>query len=349
MTKYFFSKKKSKFFPYIIAEIGVNHECSLKKAKKLIDLAALSGASSAKFQTYKAEKLASKHSPAYWDMKKEKTSSQYVLFKKYDKFDYYHYKELYKHCKKKKIEFSSTPFDEEAVDFLNPFLKFFKIASADINNLPLLKKVASKKKPVILSTGASNISEIKFAVNYLKKFGCKEIVIMHCILSYPTIDENANLDMISHLKKIFPNNIIGYSDHTLPNKNMINLVTANILGAQVIEKHFTNNKKKKGNDHFHSMDSSDLKEFFKSYKKIKQIRGKNKKEVIKCELQSRRYARRSIVISKDIKKGESIVKSFLTTKRPGTGLTPNLIDKIIGKKAKKNLKSDHVLKWSDIK
>ena len=202
MTKYFFSKKKSRSFPYIIAEIGVNHECSLKKAKKLIDLAASSGANSAKFQTYKAEKLASKYSPAYWDMKKEKTSSQYVLFKKYDKFNHFHYKELYKHCKKRKIEFSSTPFDEEAVDFLNPFLKFFKIASADINNLPLLKKVASKKKPIILSTGASNVSEIKFAINYLQKFGCKEIVIMHCILSYPTSDENANLDMISDLKKI---------------------------------------------------------------------------------------------------------------------------------------------------
>ena len=349
MTKYFFSKKNNKIFPYIIAEIGVNHECSLKKAKKLIDLAASSGANSAKFQTYKAEKLASKYSPAYWDMKKEKTSSQYVLFKKYDKFDNSHYRELYKHCKKRKIDFSSTPFDEEAVDFLNPFLKFFKVASADINNLPLLKKVASKKKPVILSTGASNISEIKFAISYLKKFGCKEIVIMHCILSYPTSDENANLDMISDLKKTFPNNIIGYSDHTLPNQNMVNLVTANILGAQVIEKHFTDNKKKKGNDHFHSMDSRDLRGFFKLNKKIKQIRGKNKKRVIKCELQSRKYARRSIVISKDIKKGERIVKSSLTTKRPGTGVTPNFIEKVIGKKAKKNLKNDHVLSWSDIR
>ena len=165
----FFTKKNENSFPYVIAEIGVNHEGSLKKAKRLIIEAVKGGADAVKFQTYKAETLAAKKSPAYWDTKKEKTKSQFKLFKKFDKFNKEHYKKLYDFCKKKKIDFSSTPFDEKSVDFLNPFLKYFKIASADINNLPLIKKIANKRKPVIISTGASNIKEIKYAVNFLKK------------------------------------------------------------------------------------------------------------------------------------------------------------------------------------
>ena len=140
----FFANKKENSLPYIIAEIGVNHEGSLKKAKKLIDEAVKGGADAVKFQTYKAETLAVKKSPAYWDTSKEKTKSQYKLFKKFDKFDKNHYLQLFNYCKKKNIDFSSTPFDERSVDFLNPFLKFYKIASADINNLPLLKKVYEK-------------------------------------------------------------------------------------------------------------------------------------------------------------------------------------------------------------
>ncbi|MAJ85735.1 MAG: acetylneuraminic acid synthetase [Candidatus Pelagibacter sp.] len=344
----FFANKKENSLPYIIAEIGVNHEGSLKKAKKLIDEAVKGGADAVKFQTYKAETLAVKKSPAYWDTSKEKTKSQYKLFKKFDKFDKNHYLQLFNYCKKKNIDFSSTPFDERSVDFLNPFLKFYKIASADINNLPLLKKVASKKKPTIISTGASDIKEISFAVNFLKKNGCKEIIIMHCILNYPTKDINANLNMLFDLKKKFPKNIIGYSDHTLPDKNMTNLVTAYLFGAKVIEKHFTDNKRKKGNDHYHSMDFRDLKVFSDIRKKIHLIGGKSKKIPIKSENISRKNARRSIVLKKDIQRNEKINSSIIITKRPGTGITADNWYKIIGKKVKKNLKSDYILKWSDI-
>jgi len=344
----FFTKKKENSFPYIIAEIGVNHEGSLNKAKKLIIEAVKGGADAVKFQTYKAETLASKKSPAYWDTSKEKTKSQFKLFKKFDKFDKEHYKKLFNFCKKKKIDFSSTPFDEKSVDFLNPFLKYYKIASADINNLSLIKKIASKGKPVIISTGASNIKEIKNAVKFLKKNGCKEIIIMHCILNYPTKDLDANLNMILDLKKRFPNNIIGYSDHTLPDKNMTNLLTAYLLGAKIIEKHFTNNKRKRGNDHYHSMDYKDLNVFSMIRKKVQILKGKLKKKPIKSEQISRKNARRSIVLQKNISKGQKIKPNFIITKRPGTGITADNWYKIIGKKVKRELKADYILKWSDV-
>ena len=180
----------------MIAEIGVNHEGSLSKAKRLIDAAAQAGAHAAKFQTYKAENLASVNSKAYWDTKLEKTKSQYQLFKKYDSFNEKEYIKLSLHCKKRKIDFLSTPFDINSVNFLNPIMKYYKIASADITNLPLIEAIAKKRKPVLLSTGASKISEIKFAVNFLKKKGCPNVSILHCILNYPTNYENANLNMI---------------------------------------------------------------------------------------------------------------------------------------------------------
>ncbi|MBD1172207.1 N-acetylneuraminate synthase family protein, partial [Pelagibacterales bacterium SAG-MED05] len=258
---------------YIIAEIGVNHECSVKVAKKLISLAKKGGADAAKFQTYKAEKIVKKNSKAYWDLKKEKTQSQFELFSKLDKFQPKDYKNLALYCKKLKIDFLSTPFDLESVSFLNPLVPLFKISSSDITNIPLIKKIANCRKPIILSTGASNIEEIKSAIKILKK-GTKKIIIMHCILNYPTKDWNANLSMITDLKKNFPQYIIGYSDHTLPDTNMLNLTTAYLLGAKVIEKHFTHNKKLKGNDHYHSMDVEDLKNLSKNITHINKILGK---------------------------------------------------------------------------
>ena len=201
--------------PYIIAEIGVNHECSIKLAKKMIDQACSGGAQAVKFQTYKAEKIAAKKSPFYWDLSEEKTKSQYELFKKYDQFEFNDYLLLQKYCKKKGIDFLSTPFDEDAVDELNNLVPFFKIASADLNNFPLLEKIAKKKKAVLLSTGASNIKEIRETTNFLKKRGCANIILLHCILSYPTKYENANLRMISDLIKEFPNNIFNLNYETL--------------------------------------------------------------------------------------------------------------------------------------
>ncbi len=341
-------KYKKNNYPYVIAEIGVNHEGDIKQAKELIESAARGGANAAKFQTYKAESLASVNSPYYWDINKEKSKTQFELFKKYDRFNKEEYEELYNHCIKFDIDFLTTPFDINSLDFLDPLLKFYKIASADINNIPLLKAVASKNKPIVLSTGASNIDEIKFALKILDNNGVKEVSLLHCVLNYPTLNSNANLNMIKDLKKNFPTNIIGYSDHTLPDPNMNTIKLAYLYGAKIIEKHFTLNKKLPGNDHYHSMDEFDLLNFFKELDFINELSGLEKKESLEIERSARLNARRSIVLNKDKFKGEIISENDITVKRPGTGISPIYWDEIIGKKIKSHLKKDHILNREDI-
>ena len=290
--------------PYVIAEIGVNHEGSLDQAKRLIDLAKEGGADAAKFQSYKAGTLASKHSPSYWDTNKEETRSQYELFKKYDNFGADEYIKLAEHCRQTGIDFLSTPFDDVAIEFLYPLMPFFKIASADLTNIPFLRKVAHKRKPVVLSTGASTLGEIDIAVETLAQAGCNDLALLHCILNYPTDNANAHLRMIEGLARAYPNHIIGYSDHTLPDDVMTPLVTAHLLGAVILEKHFTHDKTLPGNDHYHAMDVTDLARFVEMARRVHGLLGESDhKEPIATEAISRRNARRSIVLMKDVPAG----------------------------------------------
>ena len=352
MNEIILGKRKINFFsrPYIIAEIGVNHGGSLYLAKKMIKFAKRGGADAAKFQSYKAETLASRNSPAYWDTKKEVINSQFELFKKYDSFSVKDYRNLASYSKKIGIDFISTPFDESAVDYLNPLVPFFKISSSDITNIPLLRKISKKKKPIILSTGAASINEIRNALKVLNKNGKKNVVLMHCILNYPTKNENANLRMIRGLQKNFPNNLIGYSDHTIPDQKLSSLLAAFILGATVLEKHFTHDKFLRGNDHYHAMDYKNLLEFKKNLEKIYHLLGKNeKKHPISSENVARKNARRSIVIKKNIKANQKINKNNIICKRPGTGISPQYWDKVLGQFSKRKMKIDHILQWSDIK
>ena len=335
--------------PYIIAEIGVNHENSLSRAKKLINLAKKGGADAVKLQTYKAEKLASKHSPAYWDLKQVPIKSQYKLFKKFDHFNKEDYVKLSKYCKKINIDFLSSGFDIESVDIINPLVPFHKIASADITNFPLLKYIAKKGKPVLISKGASTIKELMNAIQLLKSNNCRKISILHCILNYPTKYDHSNLEMISYLKKKFPKYFIGYSDHTFPDSNMLVLTSAYMKGAKIIEKHFTDNKKLKNNDHFHSMDFNDLKKLVENINFIDKLLGKKFDNFLKSENISRKNARRSVYTSRKIYKGEILNEKNIIPKRPGNGISPIHWDKIIGKKALKNLKEDALIKWKDIK
>jgi N-acetylneuraminate synthase len=339
-----------------MAEAGVNYYDIAKKeniepidaAKLMIKAAADAGTDAIKFQTYKAEKLASKYSPAYWDMTEENTKSQYELFKKYDKFGEREYKELAKYAREKNIIFMSTPFDKEAVDFLDALMPVFKISSSDITNIPFIKYIAEKGKPIFLSTGASTIDEIKEAVSTIEKEGNDQTVIMHCILNYPTKYEDANLGMIRHLKRVFPDYLVGYSDHTLPDSCMSVLTTAVLLGAKCIEKHFTLDKSLKGNDHYHSMDPEDLKRFIDNLELLEKIIGKEIKEPLKSELSARKYARRSIVAKIDIPGDTIITEDMLTFKRPGTGISPKFLEKVIGKKVKRDIGKDKVIEWKDL-
>ena len=229
--------------PFIIAEAGVNyyeiaekeHMGLMEAAKLMVSEAAKAGADAIKFQSYKAGKIASKDSPAYWDTKKESTQSQYALFEKYDKFGIEEYTELSVHAKKCGIIFMSTPFDMDSADYLADLMPAYKVASSDITNFPLLRHIANKNKPVFLSTGASTLEEIQNAINVIVDSGNNQIALLHCILNYPTEYVNANLNMIKGLRSSFPDYIIGYSDHTLPDDNMLVLTSAVILGASIID------------------------------------------------------------------------------------------------------------------
>lgn len=333
--------------PYVIAEVGVNHEGSLTRAFGMIEAAAEAGASAVKFQTYKANLLASRFSPSYWDTSKEPQQSQFDLFSKFDVFEPEDYESLAEKCRDSGVDFASTPFDSGAVDFLDPLVSFFKIASADITNFPLLRAIGAKIKPVIISTGASTKGEIESAIKELKRAGTPEIAIMHCILSYPTVDSQAQLGMISDIRRSFPGHVIGYSDHTAPKPDLPSLLIANTLGAMVLEKHFTDNKKAKGNDHYHAMDASDLRNFLAVNEFNRTLVGDLLlKEPTEAESDARVHARRSIVLSRDVVRGTMLNEVDLIPKRPGSGISPVHWDKVIGRVVTKDLEQDTLLDWS---
>jgi len=330
--------------PFIIAEAGVNHEGSMQIAKRLIEEACEGGADAIKFQTYKANTIASKNSPAYWDTTKEPMTSQYELFCKHDKFWKKEMEELKSHCDKVGIEFLSTPFDIESAKFLNDLMDVFKISSSDITNKPFIEFICNFKKPIILSTGASFLYEIQESVSWIERAG-NTLALLHCVLNYPTPDENANLGMILGLKRAFPDKIIGYSDHTLP-KDMQICKNAILLGATIIEKHFTHDKTLTGNDHYHAMDKNDLTKFKKDIEETFKILGKFEVSALDDEKLARDNARRSLVASKDIKKGDIIKRDDLTFKRPASGISPKFIDDIVGRRAFCNISEDDILKWN---
>ena len=331
--------------PYVIAEAGVNHEGSMDTARRLIEEAAAAGADAIKFQTYRAETLASRDSPAYWDTTKEPTTSQYELFKRHDTFWKSEFESLRQHCDATGIEFISTPFDVESATFLNDLMDVFKISSSDLTNLPFVRHICSFGKPVLLSTGASYVWEIAEAAQVIEDEGIP-LCLMHCILNYPAADDAANLGMLTDLARRFPETLLGYSDHTLPNPGMDVLTTATMLGARVLEKHFTHDKTLSGNDHYHAMDQDDLRRFRAAMDRILVLVGSSSKRPLESEEISRRNARRSLVASRAIAAGSVVVADDLTWKRPATGISPREIDRVIGRSARVEIAQDTVLSWS---
>lgn len=330
--------------PYVIAEIGVNHGGDLELAKRLIDQATAGGADAVKFQTYKASKIASKHSPSYWDLDCEPTTSQRELFEKYDRFGPQEYQALARHAATKGVVFLSTPFDLEAVEVLSPLVPFFKVASADITNFPLLTACARAGKPVVLSTGASYLSEVEEAVRCLQAHLPREhIGLLHCVLQYPTPYPHAQLAVIEHLAATFPGHPIGYSDHTLPDPSMAVLIRAWTLGATVIEKHFTHDKTLPGNDHYHAMDQHDLARFRAAAELLEQCEGHGRKTVASSEETARREARRSLVATRDMPAGHLLTRQDLMEKRPAHGLAPADLSWVLGQRLTKPLAEDDFL------
>lgn len=339
--------------PYVIAEIGVNfydtarveNITPIEAAIKYIHAAKEAGIDCVKFQSYKANTIVSKNSPAYWDTSKEPTKTQYELFTKFDHFNKEEYQRLYEYCKQIGIDFMSTPFDYQSADYLADMVDIFKISSSDLSNHPFIRYIAKKGKPIYLSVGASYLSEVEEAVRIIKEEGCRDLCIMHCVLSYPCKNEDANLNIIKTLKRFFPDLKIGYSDHTLPDDNMTILSTAYLYGAEVIEKHFTLDKTLQGNDHYHAGAPDDFRKAIQNFELITRISGSEEKTVLPCEEVPRREARRSLVLTRTMKAGEIIAENDIMAKRPGTGISPSFTDIIIGRTMRCDAAEDTILQW----
>ena len=335
----------------LIAEIGVNYYDiareraipPMEAAKLMIDEAAHAGIHAVKFQTYRAQTLAAADSPSYWDLTEESTRSQRELFKKFDSFGYPEYLKLSAHAKAAGIEFLSTPFDFESADYLNEMMEVYKISSSDLSNIPFIEHQAKKDKPILLSTGASNLPEIERAVDTIRKFNERPLALLHCVLQYPTHIENANLNKIITLKEQFPDLIIGYSDHTKPTPEFEVITTAYNLGALCVEKHFTLDKTLKGNDHYHAMDPDEARQILSRIEHMDVIRGSYELSCLECESAARENARRSIVTAVDIAAGTVITEQMLTFKRPGKGISPDRMEEVCGKVAAVDLKEDTIL------
>jgi N-acetylneuraminate synthase len=270
------------------------------------------------------------------------------LFQKYDSFGPAEYQELSRHCTDIGIDFVSTPFDDAAVDLLAPLVPFFKVASADLTNTPLLRRVARTGKPIVLSVGASSLEEINGALATLTSAGASSVALLHCILNYPTSDENANLWMLGDLAERYPQCVLGYSDHTVPKPGLPSLVAAWLLGAVILEKHFTHDTSLQGNDHYHAMTSEHLHAFRREVARIRPLLGSRHKRPIASEEIARTNARRSIVVARDLPVAHRIAESDITYKRPGTGISPLAWDDVIGRTTRRAITADEILQWSDL-
>ncbi len=328
----------------IIAEVGINHNSSLKNAKKLIKKSKYAGANYVKFQIFKPEFVASKiaKKSSYQKKNYKDKETQLDMIRKYE-LKFKEFKILKKECRKNKIKFLCSPFDTLSAKFLKSIgEKIIKIPSGEITNLVLLRLIGSFKLKVILSTGMSNFREINQAIKILINNGTKRqnISLLHCVTAYPTPMRYVNLKVISKMKKKFKLDI-GLSDHT---EGIEVSVAAVALGANIIEKHITLDKKLKGPDHKSSLDTGEFKKLVDSIRNIEMALGKEKKQIQKCEIENLKIARKSLVAKYDIVKGEIFSENNLTVKRPGNGISPMQLNEYLGKKSNRNYKKDELIK-----
>lgn len=325
----------------IIAEAGVNHNGSFELAQKMVDVAKDAGADYVKFQTFKPKELVSKFAEKAEYQKKttDAEESQLEMLRKLtltnDNFI-----ELKEYCSKVGIGFLSTPFDLDSISFLETFnMDFWKVPSGEVTNLPYLEAIAKTGRKIVMSTGMCSIQEIKSAVTVLEKFSVPEIILLHCNTQYPTPYEHVNLSAMNTIKEA-TGKAVGYSDHT---QGLEVPVAAVAMGATVIEKHFTLDKSMDGPDHKASINPAELKRLVISIRNIEKAIGTGKKELSPSEIENKVIARKSIVASREIKKGEILTDKNMTTKRPGNGISPMQWHMVLGTSAIRNFSEDELI------
>jgi N-acetylneuraminate synthase len=329
----------------IVAEAGVNHEGNVETALEMISAAAAAGVDAVKFQTYKAERLATRSSSSYWDETKEPATSQFDLFKRYDRFEPDDYQRLEAACRDHGVLFLTTPFDVDVVDWLDPLQSLWKIASGDLTNVPLLERVGATGKPVLLSTGASTLDEIREAEQRLRLAGSPAVSLLHCTLAYPTAPSDAAIGSIRALAREFPDTVLGYSDHTVPPVSFQAIEAAVTLGARVVEKHYTLDKSLPGNDHYHAFEPTEFAALRVRLDMLHDLLGSSEKTVLPAEQAARLGARRSVVSRGAIPRDTVITRAMLDVKRPGGGIEPRYIDELVGRRAASDIADDTTLEW----
>ena len=324
--------------PYIVAEMNTSHFGKIEVAKKMIDEAKDAGCHCVKFQSWTQETL---YSQNYYD--ENPIAKRFV---KGFSFDESILKELSNYCKSVGISFSSTPYSKKEVDFLIECdVPFIKIASMDLNNHLFLEYIAKKEVPIVLSTGMGDIEEIEKAVEVIEKAGNKDLCILHCISIYPPELDTINLNNILGLRKLFPNYPIGFSDHSLGIEIPISSIA---LGSSLIEKHFTLDKSKIGMDNQIATEPEEMKQMINSCNNVYLSLGTKDKTVSEDELVKRLEMRRSIVASRDLEKNTIIKLEDLSFKRPGTGIPPDRVSEIVGKRLLTNIEADYIIKINDL-
>jgi sialic acid synthase SpsE len=329
---------------YVIAEAGVNHNCDVQLGYKLIETAGAAGADAIKFQSYTASKIATRVAPRYWFEPADPQGTQWDSFDKLDKLSDRDFKSLLGHARQVGLTAFSTPFDDEAVDFLASLdVPAFKIASADLTCHALIERAARVGKPMLLSTGTATLADVEQALQVCGKAGNEEVAILHCTLKYPCPPEGINLRMMEHLMRAFPEVPVGLSDHSLG----ISVPQAAVaLGACIVEKHYTIDKTLGGSaDHHLSVDPPEMKAMVTGIRTVEKALGKAVKGLEPLEEEAHRFARRSVTSRVAIPRGTAITRAMLTYKRPGTGIDPRQLDLVVGRVARVDIPEDTTMTW----
>jgi N,N'-diacetyllegionaminate synthase len=327
---------------FVIAEVGVNHNGNFELVKKLITKAKESGADAVKFQLFKTHNLISDRGRRvdYGPPTKRESETVFEMFNRLE-FKKKWIIPTLNIAHREKILVFFTPFSEEDVDILEEVnMPVYKISSGDVNHVLLIKKIARTKKPIIISSGKSTLSQIKESIDWIQKEGNSNIALLHCISSYPAPYESMNLSIINLFQNLFPKYPIGLSDHSI---GILAAPLAVALGAQIVEKHFTLDNKLAGPDHWFSLNPRQFKKMVKDIKIAKSMLGCKRKEILNCEKDGYKYARRSIVAACDIRAGKRIRITDIAFKRPGYGMEPKMYKNLIGKRAKKHIKQDSLI------